>query len=175
LAVLLGCGLRRSELTRLTVSHLQQRDGHWAIVDLFGKGGHVRPFPSRAWVRWLLTRGLLSPVSTLESSSAVSAGPATFGVTASVRKRSGGLFVNTRNSRALIIWRLTTCAGLAHGCVIPRERNLNKSNFCSATGLWKLQNDTWVRGRDWCRQSTITSGSNRQAAHKLLFRHIRKC
>jgi integrase len=47
LAVLLGCGLRRSELTRLTVSHLQQRDGHWAIVDLFGKGGHVRPFPSR--------------------------------------------------------------------------------------------------------------------------------
>ena len=34
------------------------------------------------------------------------------------------------------------------------------------TGLWKLQNDTWVRGRDWYRQSTITSGSNRQAAHK---------
>jgi hypothetical protein len=42
LAVLLGCGLRRSELTWLTVSHLQQRDGHWVIVDLFGKGGHVR-------------------------------------------------------------------------------------------------------------------------------------
>jgi site-specific recombinase XerD len=28
LAMLLGCGLRRSELTRLTVSHLQQRDDH---------------------------------------------------------------------------------------------------------------------------------------------------
>jgi integrase len=48
LAVLLGCGLRRSELTRLTVSHLQQRDGHWAIVDLFGKGGHVRTVPAPA-------------------------------------------------------------------------------------------------------------------------------
>src|SRR5260370_1413738 len=34
LAMLLGCGLRRSELTRLTVSHLQQRDDHSAIVDL---------------------------------------------------------------------------------------------------------------------------------------------
>jgi hypothetical protein len=122
-----------------------------------------------------LTHGSLSPVSTLELSSAVSAGPDTFGVTASVRKRSGGSFVNTRNSRALIIWHLTSCAGLAHGCVIHQEGNLNKSSFCSATGLWKLQNDTWVRGGDWCRQSTITWGSNRQAAHRLLFRHTRKC
>jgi site-specific recombinase XerD len=50
LAVLLGCGLRRSELTRLTVSHLQQQDGHWAIVDLFGKGGHVRTVPVPAFL-----------------------------------------------------------------------------------------------------------------------------
>jgi hypothetical protein len=26
----------------LKLAHLQQRDDHWAIVDLFGKGGHVR-------------------------------------------------------------------------------------------------------------------------------------
>ena len=63
LAVLLGCGLRRSELTRLTVSHLQQRDGHWAIVDLFGKGGHVRTVPVPAWVKvaidsWLASAGI---------------------------------------------------------------------------------------------------------------------
>jgi hypothetical protein len=90
-----------------------------------------------------------------------------------VRKRSGRSFANTRNSRALIIWHLTTCAGLAHGCVIPQEGNLNKSSFCSATGLWKLQNDTWVRGRDWCRQSTITSGSNHQATCERLFGRIR--
>ena len=51
LAVLLGCGLRRGELTRLTVSHLQQRDGHWAIIDLFGKGGHVRTVPVPEWVK----------------------------------------------------------------------------------------------------------------------------
>jgi site-specific recombinase XerD len=38
LAVLLACGLRRHELAALTVDHLQQREGHWAIVDLRGKG-----------------------------------------------------------------------------------------------------------------------------------------
>jgi integrase len=51
LAVLLGCGLRRSELTGLTMSHLQQRDDHWAIIDLFGKGGHVRTVPIPIWVK----------------------------------------------------------------------------------------------------------------------------
>jgi site-specific recombinase XerC len=42
LAVLLGCGLRRSEVAALTFSHLQQRDGRWCIVDLIGKHGRVR-------------------------------------------------------------------------------------------------------------------------------------
>jgi integrase len=32
LAVLLGCGLRRSEAGRLTVEHFQRRDDHWAIA-----------------------------------------------------------------------------------------------------------------------------------------------
>jgi site-specific recombinase XerD len=45
IALLLGCGLRRSELTGLKLAHLQQRDDHWAIIDLFGKGGHVRTVP----------------------------------------------------------------------------------------------------------------------------------
>ena len=36
LAVLLGCGLRRSEVAALTISHVQQRDGRWCIVDLVG-------------------------------------------------------------------------------------------------------------------------------------------
>jgi len=37
IAVLLGCGLRRSEVAALTMEHIQQRDGRWCIVDLFGK------------------------------------------------------------------------------------------------------------------------------------------
>src|SRR5712692_4913595 len=44
LALLFACGLRRQEAVTLTLDHLQQREEHWAIVDLVGKGGHVRLF-----------------------------------------------------------------------------------------------------------------------------------
>jgi site-specific recombinase XerD len=30
---------------------VQQREGHWAIVDLIGKGGHVRTVPVPDWVK----------------------------------------------------------------------------------------------------------------------------
>ena len=54
LALLLACGLRRHELAKLTLDHLQQREGHWAIVDLRGKAGHVRTIPVPGWVHGLL-------------------------------------------------------------------------------------------------------------------------
>jgi site-specific recombinase XerD len=54
LALLLACGLRRHELAKLTFSRLQQREGHWAIVDLRGKAGHVRTIPVPDWVHGLL-------------------------------------------------------------------------------------------------------------------------
>src|ERR1700674_3828798 len=50
LSVLLACGLRRYEVAELAVDHLQQREGHWAIVNLSGKGGHVRTVPVPDWV-----------------------------------------------------------------------------------------------------------------------------
>jgi site-specific recombinase XerD len=63
LAVLLGCGLRRRELTALTLDHLQRREDHWVIVDLVGKGGHVRTVPVPNWVKqatddWLMAAGV---------------------------------------------------------------------------------------------------------------------
>jgi site-specific recombinase XerD len=51
LAVLLGCGLRRRELTDLDLNHIQRREDRWAIVDLIGKGGHVRTVPMPDWVK----------------------------------------------------------------------------------------------------------------------------
>src|SRR6202158_4091274 len=51
LAVLLGCGLRRSEVAALTFVHVQQRDGRWCIVDLIGKHGRVRTIPMPTWVK----------------------------------------------------------------------------------------------------------------------------
>src|SRR6266436_6543402 len=63
LAVLLGCGLRRSEAAALTFSHLQQRDGRWCVVDLVGKHGRVRTAPMPTWVKvavdaWTLPGGV---------------------------------------------------------------------------------------------------------------------
>ena len=51
LAVLLGCGLRRSEVAALTFTHLQLRDERWCIVDLVGKHGRVRTTPMPTWVK----------------------------------------------------------------------------------------------------------------------------
>src|SRR6202167_4458530 len=62
-ATLLGCGLRRSELTNLTMKHVQQRDNRWCIVDLVGKHGRVRTIPMPAWVKnaidaWTVVAGV---------------------------------------------------------------------------------------------------------------------
>jgi len=51
LALMLARGLRRHEVVALTLDHFQQREEHWAIVDLVGKGGHVRTVPVPDWVR----------------------------------------------------------------------------------------------------------------------------
>jgi site-specific recombinase XerD len=51
LATLLGCALRRRELIDLTFDHIQRREDHWAIVDLVGKGGHIRTVPMPDWVK----------------------------------------------------------------------------------------------------------------------------
>jgi site-specific recombinase XerD len=51
LAMLFGCGFRRSELVGLELGDIQMRQGHWAVVDLIGKGGHIRTVPIPNWVK----------------------------------------------------------------------------------------------------------------------------
>src|SRR5262249_21325530 len=63
LALLLGCGLRRSEVAALTFAHIQSRNGRWCIVDLVGKHGRVRTAPLPRWVKvaidaWTVAAGL---------------------------------------------------------------------------------------------------------------------
>src|SRR5271154_7549151 len=63
LGVLLGCGLRRSELVGLETDEIQVRQDHWAIVDLIGKGRRVRTVPIPHWVkraldRWIAAAGI---------------------------------------------------------------------------------------------------------------------
>ena len=61
----LGAGVRRYEGAALTVEHFQQRDGRWAIVDLYGKHHRIRSIPVAPWVyvavkAWLDRVGITS-------------------------------------------------------------------------------------------------------------------
>ena len=67
LAVLLGCGLRRAELSSAKVQDLQRREDHWVFADLIRKGGHVRTVPVPDWVG--------SAIQAWFAASAVTAGP----------------------------------------------------------------------------------------------------
>jgi integrase len=65
IAILLGCGLRRAELAALRKEDIQGRQGHWAIVDLVGKGNHIRTVPMPIWVKGAVDRWLAAvPVTT---------------------------------------------------------------------------------------------------------------
>jgi site-specific recombinase XerD len=61
--LLLGCGLRRGEALGLALESIQQREEHWVIADLVGKGGHIRTVPMPVWVKtavdtWTRAAGL---------------------------------------------------------------------------------------------------------------------
>lgn len=67
LATLLGCGLRRFELVNLKVEDIEQREEHWVIANLVGKGGHIRTVPLPQWVkdsidRWTTSAGVTSGI-----------------------------------------------------------------------------------------------------------------
>lgn len=51
LSTLFATGLRRGELAGLTVPSVQQRDGHWGLIDVVGKGGKLRSVPLPLWVK----------------------------------------------------------------------------------------------------------------------------
>ncbi len=56
LAMLIGGGLRRSELAGLDFAHIQQREGRWLIADLVGKHGRIRTVPVPDWAYAAVTR-----------------------------------------------------------------------------------------------------------------------
>jgi len=51
LTILIGCGLRRDEASRLTIEQIQQREGRWVIVDLVGKRNKTRSVPMPSWAK----------------------------------------------------------------------------------------------------------------------------
>ena len=57
----------RSEVTALRVEDFQQREEHWVIADLVGKGGHIRTIPVPNWVKagidaWVTASGIVDGI-----------------------------------------------------------------------------------------------------------------
>jgi integrase len=51
IALLVGCALRRQELSSLKIEDIQLREGRWVIIDLRGKGGRIRTVAIPVWVK----------------------------------------------------------------------------------------------------------------------------
>jgi site-specific recombinase XerD len=60
LALLFGCGFRRSELVGLELDEIQMRQGHWAVVDLIGKDGHIPTVPIPQCVKAALDQWIVA-------------------------------------------------------------------------------------------------------------------
>ena len=65
LSVMIGCGLRRSEVAALDFKHIKKLKERWVIVDIIGKGNRVRTVPMPLWTKqdidqWKKAAGLSS-------------------------------------------------------------------------------------------------------------------
>jgi integrase len=132
-AILLGCGLRRAEAAALSVESLQQREDHWVIADLVGKGGHVRTVPVPSWVKaavdnWLTAAGVTSGPLFRAINKAQRIGKSGFspkviwGVVKTGCSKCGLDNVAPHDLRR-------TCARLCHELAV----SLSRSSFCSVT------------------------------------------
>jgi integrase len=118
LGILLGCGLRRREAAELEFAHIQRREDHWAIVDLVGKGRHIRTVPVPDWVKtaidsWCEAAG----VSGGRVFRCVCRADKTWGT--GVTERSCGTSSKTApNEPESTNWLPTIFDARAHGCVV---------------------------------------------------------
>ena len=130
LAILLGCGLRRAELANLSVEKVQIRQGHWVIVDLIGKGGHVRTIPIPHWAKEKLDRWTIAAkISSGRVFRAIRKNGVTWGD--GISENLVWHVVN-RHCRNLGLEHIapTICVGPAPSCATPAAANWNRSSFC---------------------------------------------
>ena len=120
-AVLLGCGLRRAEVAELAVERLQQREEHWVIADMIGKGGHVRTVPVPAWVKAAVTNWI--------TASGVSMGPIFRPINKAQRVGSSGFSPK-------VIWGLVKagCSKCGLENVAPHDLRRTCARLCHEAG-----------------------------------------
>ncbi len=147
LATLFGCGLRRSELVGLEVDDVQMRQGHWAVVDLIGKGGQSAPsrFPTGSRPRW--TTGRRQRASPRGEASGLSPAPGRYGAMASRKMLSGTWSRAAARGLGYSTSRRTICEGPVRSCATPVAARSSRFNSCWAMPLFRLQNATSAASR----------------------------
>jgi site-specific recombinase XerD len=121
LAILLGCGLRRSEVAALTLKHIQQRDNRWCIVDLVGKHGRVRTIPMPTWVK--------VAIDTWTGPAGITEGHV-------LRPVGRGDHVLGERMTEKVVWQLVQPYALAAGVpgIAPHDLRRSCAKMCRAAG-----------------------------------------
>jgi site-specific recombinase XerD len=121
LAVLLGCGLRRSEVAALTLADIQQRDNRWCIIDLVGKHGRVRTIPMPTWVK--------GAIDSWTSAAVFSEGPV-------LRRVNRGDQVQPDGMSEKVVWQLLQqyAAAASVPGIAPHDLRRTCAKLCRAAG-----------------------------------------
>lgn len=120
-SVLLGCGLRRAELIAIRLSDFDQRDGHWLLADLRGKGGHIRTVPVPQWVK--------SAVDRWTRAAGVTEGAVFRAIDRAGKVRGDG--IDTK-----VIWTVVRCRSKACGLehIAPHDLRRTCARLCHEAG-----------------------------------------
>jgi integrase len=137
LAMLFGCGFRRSELVGLELDEIQMRQGHWAVVDLIGKGGISAPcrFQPGSRPRWI--SGFEPLVSRRGGSSEPWLGQGRSGGGGSRRMWRGTWSRVAASEPGWSISHPTTCGELAQSSATAAAASWSRFSSCSGTPLCK--------------------------------------
>jgi hypothetical protein len=170
LALLLGCGLRRAELTALRVEDIQQREEHWVIADLIGKGGHIHTIPVPDWVKagidtWMTAAGIVDGILLRSINKAGRVWGWGFSP-----KVTGVWLRRKQRSVRFQLWRPTTSVAPVRACVISREGSWSKSSFFWGTSQCRRPSGTSDANSGSIMRLTIGSGSNRPRRDSRRFR-----
>jgi site-specific recombinase XerD len=121
IAMLIGCGLRRAELLGLHLESIQQREEHWVIADLVGKGGHVRTVPIPTWVK--------SYVDAWTAAEAITHGPVFRAI-----NRAGRVWGNGMSPK--VLWDVVRAAAARAGIhkLAPHDLRRTCARLCHLAG-----------------------------------------
>jgi site-specific recombinase XerC len=114
LALLLGCGLRRTELvSEAKIGAIAQRENRWVLVDITGKGNRVRSVVVPAWVKAAIDAWTTAAGTTAGKIFRAVRKGAKSGVRISRREQCCRSFSSTPAPWGSRNWRRMTCAAIA--------------------------------------------------------------